>query len=58
MIVLLITMFYHVALGLRVVIEDYSHSWMKFAALITTQLGSFTLAVAGIVATLRIALGG
>lgn len=58
MIAMLIALFYHTALGLRVIIEDYRHSWTKFAGIIATQLGCSLLATAGIVATLRIAFGG
>jgi succinate dehydrogenase / fumarate reductase membrane anchor subunit len=55
---LLIALFYHTAFGLQVVIEDYVHSRAKFAALVTMRLGCFALAVAGILAILRICLGG
>jgi succinate dehydrogenase / fumarate reductase, membrane anchor subunit len=54
MILLLIAMFYHTALGLQVVIEEYDHSGAKIPALVATRLGCFALAAAGIVATLRI----
>jgi succinate dehydrogenase / fumarate reductase membrane anchor subunit len=57
-ILLVITLFYHAALGLQVVIEDYLHSGTKFAALVAVRLGCFALAAAGIVSALRIALGG
>jgi len=57
MILLLIAIFYHTALGLQVVIEDYVHSSAKFAALVAVRLGCFALAAAGIITTLRIALG-
>ncbi len=58
MVLLLIALFYHTALGLQVVIEDYVHSEAKFGALIAVRLGCVALAVAGILATMRIAFGG
>jgi succinate dehydrogenase / fumarate reductase membrane anchor subunit len=58
MILLLLALFYHTALGLQVVIEDYVHSKLKDSVLLGTHLGCLTLAVAGIWATLRIAFRG
>lgn len=59
MVLLLIALFYHMALGLQVVVEDYVHTErMKIPAVVVIYLGCFALAVAGIVATLRIAFGG
>lgn len=58
MILLLIALFHHTALGLKVVIEDYVHSGAKFAWILAARLGCFALVIAGIVATLRIALVG
>ena len=59
MVLLLIALFYHMALGLQVVVEDYAHiDRIKMPAVVAIHLGSFALAVAGIVATLRIAFGG
>jgi succinate dehydrogenase / fumarate reductase membrane anchor subunit len=57
MILLLIALFQHAALGLQVVIEDYVHSGSKFAAVVAVRLGCFALATAGIVATLSVAFG-
>jgi succinate dehydrogenase / fumarate reductase membrane anchor subunit len=57
-ILLLIALFYHTALGLQVVIEDYVHSGTKFATVIAMRLGCCALATAGVVATLRIAFSG
>jgi len=58
MVLLLIALFYHTALGLQVVIEDYVHSGAKFAAVIAARLGCCALATAGVVAILHIAFGG
>jgi succinate dehydrogenase / fumarate reductase membrane anchor subunit len=58
MILLLIALFHHTALGLQVVIEDYVHSGRKFAAVIAVRFGCFALAAAGIAAVLRITFGG
>lgn len=58
-VLLLIALFYHMALGLQVVAEDYVHSErMKIPAVVVIHLACFALAVVGIVATLRIAFGG
>ena len=59
MILLLVAAFYHAALGLQVVIEDYVHSeGLKLASIAGVQLLSVALAVAGVFAVLRIAFGG
>jgi succinate dehydrogenase / fumarate reductase membrane anchor subunit len=58
MILLLIALFHHSALGLQVVIEDYVHSDVRFVAIVGIRLGSYGLAVIGIIATLHIAFGG
>ena len=57
MVLLLAGTFYHTALGLRVVIEDYVHSGLKILALIGMRFICAGLATAGILAILRIAVG-
>lgn len=56
-ILLLILAFRHTALGLQVVIEDYVHSAAKIPLLILTHLLCFAICVAGVLATLVIAIG-
>ena len=59
MVLLLIALFYHMALGLQVVAEDYlHHERVRIPAVIAIDLGSFALATSGIIATLRIFWGG
>jgi succinate dehydrogenase membrane anchor subunit len=58
-ILLLIAVFYHMSLGVQVVIEDYVHSeWAKISALVLNKLVAFALAATGIFAVLRIAFQG
>lgn len=59
MVLLLIALFYHMALGLQVVVEDYVHSdRIKIPTVVVIHFASLALAAAGIVTTLRIAVGG
>jgi succinate dehydrogenase / fumarate reductase membrane anchor subunit len=58
MVLLLVAMFYHMALGLQVIVEDYVHSAMKTPYLIVIRLGCVVFAVAGILSVLRIAFAG
>ncbi len=58
MILLLIALFHHAAAGIRVIIEDYVHSSLRFAAVATLQLFATAGAVVGIISVLKIAFTG
>ena len=58
LVLLLVATFYHTALGLQVVIEDYIHrEGMRLAALLIMRLLCVLFAVRGIFAVLKMALG-
>ena len=57
MLLLLIALFTHLALGLQVVIEDYVHSRAMLPLLVAMRFACVALAVAGMLATLRIFFG-
>jgi succinate dehydrogenase / fumarate reductase membrane anchor subunit len=55
-VLLIAATFYHGALGLQVVIEDYiGNESLKFAALIVMKLAAFLLAALGIFSVLKLA---
>jgi succinate dehydrogenase / fumarate reductase, membrane anchor subunit len=57
LVLLLIATFYHAALGLQVVIEDYIHAELtKLGLVVIVRLGCFALAVAGMFAVLSMAV--
>jgi succinate dehydrogenase membrane anchor subunit len=59
MILTIIAVFYHAALGVQVVIEDYVASeGIKIVGVVLTKLAAILLAVAGVFAVVKLALGG
>ena len=59
MLLFLIAGFYHMKLGMQVVIEDYiTHEGAKIALLLCVSLGAFALATACVFSLFKLALGG
>jgi succinate dehydrogenase / fumarate reductase membrane anchor subunit len=58
LVLLLLALCAHLALGLSVVIEDYVHSFAKMPLLVAARLGCVSLCAAGVLATLSIYFGG
>ena len=58
LILALSTLFWHMMLGMKVIIEDYVHSGARYWLLLGNQFFTAILWVAGVYAVLRLSLGG
>jgi len=59
LVLLIVATFYHGALGLQVIVEDYvHHEGAKVAALIAVNAVSLLLGLTGVVAVLTVLFGG
>jgi succinate dehydrogenase / fumarate reductase membrane anchor subunit len=58
MLLLIFALFYHLKLGLQVVVEDYVHTpWLKTSTLIVLMFASILLGLASVLSVLLVAFG-